>query len=376
MPARAPQMLLTRRQAAAAIAAPLLAAAIPAAGSSAARPQRPGVPSRGFNLPGWVDRTDGTAPSRPVLEKLHALGFRSVRLPVDGNLLLGGGAGARAALAAIGKAAATLVDAGYAVIVDLHPSGNLSDALRHRPVEGARLATAAWTALAPVVADLPAGKVFAELLNEPPMEHADWLALRGRLAETIRKRCPGHTLVWGPARYQGIWEIVATTPLADPNAIAAVHYYSPMAFTHQCENWMKSPLERLSRLPFPATGTAPAVEAARARLERQGDEKALAFLDRELRHPWTGDAIAGDFARLARWSRTHDCPVVLDEFGALGFCAAPGSRANWVGAVRRAAEENGAGWIYWELDQGFGFIRSRSKRDGFDMEMIDAMMGR
>ena len=46
-----------------------------------------------------------------------------------------------------------------------------------------------------------------------------------------------------------------------------------------------------------------------------------------------------------------------------------------MGTVRKAAEDNGAGWVYWELDYGFGFIESRRKTDGFDTAMIDAMMG-
>lgn len=375
MPGRPNQSFLTRRQALAFLAVPALGGALPGHGGSTTRRARPRIPSRGFNLPGWVDRTGGKAPSQAVLRKLHAFGFRTVRLPVNGNMLTGSDSDARTALAEIHAAVGTLVTSGYSVLVDLHPSGALSAALRHRPDEGARLAAAAWTKLRAVVADLPAESVYPELLNEPPMEHAAWLALRERLAATIRKRCPHHTLVWGPARYQGTWEIVQTTPLADPNAIAAIHFYSPMAFTHQCENWMRSPLERLSHLPFPATRNTPAMKAARARLAESGDERALAFLDDELRHPWSAEAIAGEFARVAHWSRAHGCPVILDEFGVLDFCVDAASRANWVAAVRKAAEDNGMGWVYWELDQGFGFIRSRRETAGFDTAMIGAMMG-
>jgi endoglucanase len=217
--------------------------------------------------------------------------------------------------------------------------------------------------------------VLPELLNEPPLAQARWLTLRDRLAEIVGRRCPDHTLVWGPARYQGIWEILDTPPLADAKAIAAVHYYNPMAFTHQCENWDASPLARVHNLPFPATHDTPQVAALRSSLEAAGDRTSLDLLDGEFTHPWGYAAIAADFAGLARWSERHRCPVIVDEFGVLDFCVDATSRANWVRDVRRAAEANSIGWAYWELDQGFGFIKSRQSLDGFQDAMIAALLG-
>ncbi|EEF21857.1 conserved hypothetical protein, partial [Ricinus communis] len=61
-------------------------AALPAAGAARAA-ARPIVPSRGINLPGWFDNSDGVAPSEPVLEKLRQAGFETIRLPINGDLL-------------------------------------------------------------------------------------------------------------------------------------------------------------------------------------------------------------------------------------------------------------------------------------------------
>jgi endoglucanase len=367
---------LTRREATALIASALLAGrrGIPAA--NAAPPDgRPQVPSKGFNLPGWVDRNPGSSPARPVLEKLHGLGFRSVRLPVSADTLVGVGTADRTAmLGRIRWATEELVETGYSVIVDLHPDGAFARLLRLDPVAAGNRAAEAWTHLGETIADLPAGSVYAELLNEPPLEQATWLDLRGRLAEIVRSKC-AHTIVWGPARYQGIWELAEAPPLADRNSIAAVHYYAPMAFTHQCENWDNSPVGQLKNLPFPATRDAPAVAKLAAELRDAGDERALAALDDAFEHPWTAAQIASDFAGVAEWSRKNDCPVILDEFGALGFCSDVASRANWIRAVRHAAEANGIGWAYWELDYGFGFIRNRQSTEGFDRPVIEALLG-
>jgi endoglucanase len=372
MPFSAPSLPLTRRAAIGMGSATLAALAFPASQRAAAS----AGPSRGFSLPGWVDRTVGTAPSGAVLAKLREAGFGCVRLPVDADLISAPDrAGRRAMLDRISEATAQLIASGFGVMLDMHPSAGLGDLLQQDPEAGGTRVVDAWTLLRDLVADFPAGLVQAELLNEPPLERQTWLDLRERLAATIRQKCAAHTLVWGPARFQGIWELLETPPLVDANTLAAVHYYTPMGFTHQCENWDRSPLARISGLPFPATLETPAVRALAATFQQAADEEASAFLAQEFSSPWTVARIAADFADAGRWSRTHGCPVILNEFGVLDFCVDPSSRAIWVRAVREAAESNGIGWTYWEVDRGFGFIADRLNTDGFDPLVIEALLG-
>ncbi|WP_328824588.1 glycoside hydrolase family 5 protein [Mesorhizobium neociceri] len=360
---------MSRRQALALAGGAVLAALpFPASATTTAR----SVPSRGFNLPGWLDREAGIAPAAATLEKLRQSGFETIRLPVNSDLI---SAGDPAWLRRIHDGVADLVGLGFAVLVDMHPSAGLHAAFERDPAAASEQVVQAWTALRPVIAELPAASVYPELLNEPPMERAVWLALRDRLAETLRATCPRHTLVWGPARFQGIWEIADAPPLADDNQIAAIHFYAPTAFTHQCENWDASPLARMANLPFPATRETPAVRDLIARLRAAGDEEAASLLENELSNPWTAAAIASNFAEAARWSVAHDCPLMLNEFGVLNFCVDAQSRAAWVRAVREAAEANHIGWTYWELDQGFGFIASRLSPEGFDASMMAALLG-
>ncbi|MHA6643849.1 glycoside hydrolase family 5 protein [Mesorhizobium sp. A623] len=354
------------------MAAVLAAQSLPAFASQDVEPV---APTRGFNLPGWVDREEGAAPAKETLEKLQKLGFETVRLPVAADLLLSGISARAIMLGRIASAVSQMTALGFSVLVDLHPADKFASALRSGSPEGEQQAVEAWEALAPMLADTPAGKVYAELLNEPPMEPASWLRLRDRLAQTVRARCPRHTIVWGTAPYQGIWELADTPRLADDNAVVAVHYYTPMGFTHQCENWDASPLGRLANLPFPATVDTPQVQALFDKLGQSGDEAATAFLKEQFSHPWTTASIAADFATLGQWSAKNRCPAIVDEFGVLDFCVDPASRSTWVRAVRQAAEANGVGWAYWELDQGFGFIKNRTSTEGFDLSMIEALTG-
>ncbi|AZO22066.1 endoglucanase [Mesorhizobium sp. M1E.F.Ca.ET.045.02.1.1] len=364
--------LKVSRRHALALAAGAVLATCPLPRSAALATTDARVPSRGFNLPGWLDRDGGLAPSTATLEKLRQAGFETIRLPVNGDLV---SSGDPATLRRIQNGIRDLVGLGFSVLLDMHPSGELVAAFRSDPDAAGGRVLQAWTALRVVVADLPAESVYPELLNEPPMERSAWLALRERIAATLRASCPLHTLVWGPARFQGIWEIADTPPLADDNQIAAVHYYAPMAFTHQCENWDASPLARIANLPFPASSEMTAVRQLLSKLRSAGDEEATNLVEDELSSPWTEARIAADFVDLARWSANHDCPVMLNEFGVLNFCVDPESRASWVRTVRMAAEANHVAWTYWELDQGFGFIRDRRSIEGFDRSMIAALLG-
>lgn len=339
---------ITRRTA----TALLLAAAAAPALAAAPKPLVK-VPTRGFALPDWLSDAPRT-PGGDTLDRLRRLGFETIRLPVDPALVTADFA------PRIAEALAVTVDRGFNAILDLHPGGD---------PDPDRL-DAAWAILAGVVATTPADRVYAELLNEPPLEAADWSRLAARLAATVRAAAPDHTLIWGPARVQGIWELADQRPPADANLIASVHYYTPMGFTHQGETWDDSPLARLHDLPFPTTRTSPEVTALADTLSPD-DRK---FLDGEFEGKWSNAHIADDFATLSKWARRHKLPVILGEFGVLNFRADATSRANWIRSVRAAAEANGAGWVYWEADQGFGFMADRTDATSVDPVIVGALL--
>src|SRR5690606_1012682 len=146
---------VTRRHVAALVAGGLG----PGGAASSARSREAAAPPQdlagGFKLPGWTVHEQGIAPARAVLERLHALGFSSIRLPVAADPLLGDREAARAMLRRIGDAIALSIAAGFAVVLDLHPAGAFAARLREDISEGSRLAIAAWTFLRDVVANFP-----------------------------------------------------------------------------------------------------------------------------------------------------------------------------------------------------------------------------
>lgn len=341
-------MRITRRAATLGL---LAALATPAIAEEASRRVR--VPTRGFNMPDWL-ALEPRVPTDTVLAKLRERGFETIRLPIDPAIVTPD------FLPQVAAVLDSTTRHGFNAILDLHPSAADPDM-----IEGA------WRLLAPVLADTSPDMVYAELLNEPPFEPARWTGLRDKFASIVRAAAPAHAIIWGPASVQGIWELDGSPPLSDHNAIVAIHYYWPMGFTHQGQNWYDSPLARIADLPFPANVDDPAVKYLLARL----DTVDRVFLREEFRRNWTIKHIADDFAEAAAWSVRHKIPMMLGEFGVLNFSVDPTSRANWIRAVRAAAEDNDIGWAHWELDQGFGLIADRTSTDGFDVSIMEALLG-
>ena len=195
----------------------------------------------------------------------------------------------------------------------------------------------AWLHLRRLVSETSPESVAVELLNEPQMDRVMWQDLRQQLAEIVRWACPDHTLIWGAAKFQSVNDTVNMPTLDMPNTMAAIHYYTPMEFTHQGRNW---------RDPLPCLAA---------------DET------------WSAATITEHFARIADWSRANDTPVMLNEFGVLKFCDGI-DRASWVRTVRQAAETAGLSWYYWELDRGFGFLDNGITADGVDLSVVDALI--
>ncbi len=195
-----PSETLNRRSVLAGIGALAAGALAPGSRAAAATPALARL-ARGFNIPDWLEREGGIAPTPVVLAGLHAAGFTAVRLPVSGDRFAFGGATSRAtATHELEAALSLLIEHDFAVMLDLHTSPELSSLLESDPARGAEAAVAAWQALAPIAAGYDPEQVFPELFNEPPLDRDDWLELRDRLAETVRRACPDHTLIWGAAR--------------------------------------------------------------------------------------------------------------------------------------------------------------------------------
>ncbi len=180
---------------------------------------------------------------------------------------------------------------------------------------------ATWKQIAEHCQNAP-GEVLFEILNEPhgQLTAELWNEYLGDALKVIRETNPNRTVIIGPAGWNGIDQLTKLElPERDRNIIVTIHYYSPMAFTHQGAGWT----EQKYKVGVPWNGT----EKERANIER-------------------------DFDKAQAWADSHHRPIYLGEFGAIenGETA---SRARYLDFVARQAEKRGWSWAYWQFDGDF-----------------------
>jgi endoglucanase len=210
------------------------------------------------------------------------------------------------------------VEAKLMVILDMHEYNQMAD----DPVGKKEMFLSVWRQLAPRYKDQPSQVLF-EILNEPNQKLTVemWNQYLVEGLEIIRKTNPSRTVVIGPGNWNGILSLpTLKLPEQDRNIVVTVHYYDPMAFTHQGAPWSPSTKD--------TTG-----------ITWQGT-------------PAEKEAIESKLKLAADWSKANQRPIFLGEFGAYdkGDMA---SRARYTAFVARTAERLGFSWAYWQFDSDF-----------------------
>ncbi len=307
---------------------------------------------RGVNLPGWDSEDASSRPTVAQLEALREKGFTHVRLLLEGDRF--SGEQRQAFLDQMYEEIIRLLSLDYAVSLNLH-AGNVFD-------RGASDAEAEllgiWRDIASRVRFLDPEKLAVELLNEPKADSETWWPMAQRLASEIRRMLPSNTIVVGPAGPQRHETLAGLPPLDDRNVVYAIHYYDPVAFTHQGADWGSpdDPIQHLRSLPFPASADDPEMKARIAELKVERHDEAAALVERSLETPWTEEAMKPAFDMMADWSIGHARPVIVNEFGVLSYHAPRKARLDWLAAVRRQAEQRCLGWAHWDFQDGFGLM--------------------
>lgn len=260
---------------------------------------------------------------REHLRLIRAAGFDSVRIPIRWS------AHAQSEppytieadfFARVDEVTSWALEEGLVVVLNIHHYEEMaSEPAAHR----ARF-LALWRQIAEHYRDVPPSLLF-ELMNEPNS------ALTGRLwnefvregVAVIRESNPTRNLIIGGVSWNAYDQLrLLELPPADHHLIATFHYYLPFHFTHQGAEWAGPEAQGW-------LGT-----------RWEGTEQEQAEIRRH-------------FAVVAAWSRQHNVPVYLGEFGAYSK-ADMESRIRWTKFVREQAEAHGFAWAYWEFGAGFG----------------------
>jgi endoglucanase len=340
-------------------------------------PDRIGALSRGFNADGWINGSKSTPPTAGLLRQLRKAGMTHVRLPVPAEHIMPRFAakGERDdRLHAIDRALTELVSLGYYISVDLHPGDQFNRLHRQDPVASMQEMKDAWTGLAQVIRSHPADRIFAELLNEPDLGADRWQAEVEELAAVVRRLLPATTLIVGPVNWQRADSLPDFRPLSDLNVVYAIHFYDPMAFTHQGHWDPKEALHSIRGLPYPIHADDPKVQKLRQQLLDENRTAALEMLDRAIAGSRDKTRIDKWLEPAAAWQQRFARPIIINEFGVLKASAPPDSRLRWLSSVVAYAEQHCWGWAHWELEQGFGLVDDKTGKP--DPGVLRALLGR
>lgn len=295
---------------------------------------------RGVNILGYDPLWSDPAKARFQPRHFRAIrdgGFQTVRINLQAFAHMDGENRFDPAwLSTLDLMVKSALDAGLTVILDEHDY-NLcgEDATACEP----RL-TAFWRQIGERFRNAP-DRVLFEILNEPnhQLDEAAWNRLLGLELAEIRRTNPRRNVIVGPAFWNSEDHLDALKlPDDDRHIIVTFHYYQPMQFTHQGASWNPQTAQM--------SGVHWGAAAERERLSR-------------------------DFDRVADWSRTHDRPILLGEFGAYDTGDMP-SRVAYTDAVARAAEARGFAWCYWQFNSNF--IAWDMKRDGWVQPIHNALV--
>nr|WP_321454577.1 cellulase family glycosylhydrolase [uncultured Cohaesibacter sp.] len=332
--------------------------------------------ARGFNLPNWDPDYKGFKPDDGLLKVLRQLGFTHIRLPVRAEHFMARFSSSQqisSYLEALGKTVHRLEGLGYVISIDMHPSRPFQSLHKDIPDEGYNSLEEAWDRIAQKAKGWSRKSVYFELLNEPVPPQSVWWAQAQKLATHLNKTDPGRRLIVGPAVFQRVEALANAEPLKGEGLVYAIHYYDPMAFTHQGMSWMPgSSLAIIGHMPFPGDATSEALLKQVAKLKSLGKDEAAKGILESYRQGWNAERIATALGAVGAWSQRNKAPVIVNEFGALTFDVDPHDRVNWLRAVRQGAESNCLGWTHWDFSDGFKMVDPRTTLP--DPLVLDALL--
>lgn len=220
-------------------------------------------------------------------------------------------------------------------IVDFHEHGAMGkDPLGNKPK-----LLAMWKQIAEHCRSY-SNDVLFEIANEPNMKPDIWNEIHKEAYQILRASNPKRTIIIGTINGNQIKFLPdLILPEEDRNIIVAIHYYSPIQFTHQGAPWSVK-------------------------------NKNLSGIE------WTQskaqeDSVKADFDFAQQWSKLRNRPLTLGEFGAYEKADMP-SRIRWTNFIAREAERRNWSWSYWQFDSDF--IVYDMDKDEWKQELLHALI--
>jgi endoglucanase len=309
------------------------------------------------HLEGWITPDD--------IALIKSMGFDHVRLSINPQPMMRHNMADRIPpeyLGYLDNAVKMILDRHLAVILDMHPESDFKQKLVQQDNFVEQFSDF-WRAFARHYSGYDPNMVFFEILNEPEFrDRYRWAGVQAKLAQSIREGAPDHTIIAAGANWSDIPDLLALTPLPDPNVIYNFHFYDPHTFTHQGATWGTNYWHFETKLAYPSDMSN--VEKVAA--EEPDAVNRLTVLEYGLDH-WDVNRIAVEIGQAAEWSRRWNVPLTCNEFGVYRRASGPQDRARWLHDVRTTLEKDGIGWNMWDYgarDNGRGFGVVNGPKEG------------
>ena len=335
---------------------------------------------RGINLSEWFAQVyDSRGYTKEHFESwttasdialIKSAGFDHVRLSVNPQPMMDAArrsGGTAEYFGYLDAAIKTILDAGLAVELDMHPDSDFKARLAKEDDFVERFADF-WRTVAQHYSSYDPERVFFEILNEPEMRDAyRWYGVEAKLAAAIRQGAPAQTILAAGANWDDDDDMVILEPLRDPNVIYVFHFYEPHIFTHQGATWGAFYWHWLKGLHYPSTPenaaqVAPLLPDAVHRLDviRYGQDH------------WDASRIEAEINQTADWGKRNGVPLVCNEFGVYRH-ADPQDRIAWIKDVRTTLERHGIGWAMWDYSGSFGVVTKKEGKAQLDADTVKAL---
>ena len=293
------------------------------------------------------------------LQDLASAGIRCIRLPIDPEPYIDLMSGAvKDEFKDVMVALRRIRAAGLTICFNPHPKMQGFKKMGSMPV--VREAFLKWSAAVAARLEREFGpdNLIYEPLNEPSMSGfstvASWIPYQNRLVASVREAAPKLTLILNAGRWQNVEDLLTVSAHPDRNTIWSIHYYEPMAFTHQGSPWMRSWYQPLRGVPWPYGPDE--AKLIVERLDRTGKNAGFAAESAEVLTRQANDGrgsrqrVLDDFEKLAKWSKEQDRDVCIGEFGVDATFVLEDDRLRWLREIRELCEKQGFIWQYWSYD--------------------------
>lgn len=197
--------------------------------------------------------------------------------------------------------------------------------------------------------------IYYEVLNEPHgISDSKWNDIQQKVIDAIRAVDANHTIIVGPAGWNGYNNLKYMPNYQDDNLIYTFHFYEPFLFTHQGASWTSPSMKSLADVPFPYNADSmpdcpPELEGSwiQSRYNSYHNNGTVAHVKELI-----------DIAVTFKTQR--NVPIFCGEFGVYIPNSDNDDRVFWYDIVRSYLEEKGIAWTIWDYKGGFGIFEKGS----------------